>query len=189
MGIDHHPITPLAPPLAKGGRTMKIRDLLPFNWKKETARKESQLPQQTDSHFRSFDSVSSDLDTIFDRSFRNFGLTVPDSGHIGNPKINISETKKELKFEAELPGMDEKDIKVTIENGYISLRGERKHEFTDEKTHRVECSYGYFERSLPLPDYAIADKAKANYKKGILTISVPKDTKKETAKSIPISVG
>ena len=105
-----------------------------------------------------------------------------------SPSVNVSETKKEIKIEVELPGMDEKDFSVSIENGYMTLRGEKKHENRDEKTHRMECSYGFFERTLPLPEYAKAEDAKAKYKKGVLTINIPKNPKKETGRSIPISV-
>ena len=85
--------------------------------------------------------------------------------------------------------MDEKDINVSVDNRYLTLRGEKKHENRDEKAHRMECSYGFFERTLPLPEYAKSQEAKANYKKGVLTIHIPKDPKKEeVGRTIPISV-
>ena len=103
------------------------------------------------------------------------------------PNVNISETKKEVKVEAELPGMEEKDINVAIDNGYLTIRGEKKHENRDEKAHRIECSYGLFERTFPLPENAIAEKAKAKYKKGVLTIDIPKDPAKiDSGRTIPI---
>ncbi len=162
---------------------MKIRDLLPFNWKKERAdEKETHLPQ------RPRENASSDFDRFFENPFVEFGLMRSNLSRSLSPKVNVSETRKEIRIEAELPGMNEKDIDVTIENGYLKIRGEKTHETKDEKAHCVECSYGFFERTLPLPDYAQADKAKAKYKKGVLTLSVPKTKQKETGKRIPVSV-
>lgn len=106
-----------------------------------------------------------------------------------SPSVSISETKKKIKVEAELSGVDEKDINVSIDNGYLTVRGEKNQESRDEKAHRVECSYGFFERTLPLLEYAKPEEAKAKYKIRVLTIYIPKESKRKTAHSVPISVG
>ena len=167
---------------------MKIKDLLPFNWKKEKPVETKNVPEVSNRNLLPFDPFFEDFDRFFRDPFGQFGLQkVWDKGGL-SPSVNVSETKKEIKVEAELPGVDEKDIDVSIDNGYLTLRGEKKHESRDEKAHRMECSYGFFERTLPLPEYAKAEEVKAKYKKGVLTIHIPKDPKKESSRSIPISV-
>ena len=136
-----------------------------------------------------FNRLFEDFDRLFRDPFGELGLQNAWQQSGLTPSVNVSETKKEITVEAEIPGMDESDINVSIDNGYLTLRGEKRHENRDEKAHRMKCSYGFFERTLPLPEYARVDEAKAKYKKGILTIHIPKDPKKETGRSIPVSVG
>ena len=167
---------------------MKIRDLLPFHWKKEKPVKVNSVPKVSNRFDSPFGHFFDDFDRFFRESFGQFGLQrIRDTSGL-SPSVNVSETKKEIKVEAELPGMDEKEINVSIDNGYLTLRGQKKHENRDEKAHRMECSYGFFERTLPLPEYANPEEAKARYKKGVLTIYIPKDPKKETGRAVPISV-
>jgi HSP20 family protein len=92
------------------------------------------------------------------------------------PTLDVKENEKEIVVKADLPGMDEKDINLTIHNGVLSLRGEKKSEHTDEREnyHVMERSYGSFQRSIRLPDTIDEDKAEARFDKGVLTISLPK---------------
>ena len=167
---------------------MRIKDLLPFNWKKEKPVKVSKAPEVSNRNLSPYDHFFDDFDGFFRDPFGQFGIQrVWDTKSI-SPSVNVSETKKEIRVEAELPGIDEKDISVSIDNGYLTLRGEKKHENRDEKAYRMECSYGYFERTIPLPEYAKPENAKVKYKKGVLTINIPKDPERETGRSIPISV-
>ena len=92
------------------------------------------------------------------------------------PSIDVSETGKAIKVTAELPGLEEKDISVTLDEDYLILSGERKEEKKEEKEeyyHR-EMSYGSFERAIPLSAKVDADKAEASFKNGVLKISLPK---------------
>ena len=166
---------------------MRIKDLIPFNWKKEKPVETKNISEISKRAMMPFDRIFEDFDRFFREPFGELGLQSTGQGNELSPSVNISETKKDIKVEAELPGMDERDINVSIDNGYLILRGEKKHENRDEKAHRMECSYGFFERTLPLPEYAKTEEAKAKYKKGVLTINIPKDAKKETGRSIPIS--
>lgn len=93
-----------------------------------------------------------------------------------SPKVDISETDQAFTIKAELPEVRKEDIKVNIENGMLSISGERKQEKEekDKKFHRVERFYGNFMRSFTLPDNVDASQIKAEYKDGMLNLSLPK---------------
>jgi len=93
-----------------------------------------------------------------------------------SPATDISETDKEYLIRAALPAVKKEDVRVTYENGVLTLRGERRQqeEQKDEKFHRVESYYGNFSRSFTLPDVIDEDAIKAESKDGVLTIHVPK---------------
>jgi len=93
-----------------------------------------------------------------------------------SPATDISETDKEYLIRAALPAVKKEDVRVTYENGVLTLSGERfqKEEQRDEKFHRVESYYGNFSRSFALPDVIDEDAIKAESKDGVLTIHVPK---------------
>ena len=92
------------------------------------------------------------------------------------PSMDVSETEKEYKITAELPGIDLKDVDITVADGYVTISGEKKEEKKEEKGgyFRQERSYGSFKRTVALPDTANFDKADAQMKNGVLTVSVPK---------------
>jgi HSP20 family protein len=104
------------------------------------------------------------------------------------PAVDIYEGEKEITLKAELPGIDKKDVHVDINGGVITLRGERKIEKENKKEnyHRVERSYGIFNRSFALPTTVDPGKVKANYKDGVLSVTLPR---KEEAKPKLIPVG
>jgi len=93
-----------------------------------------------------------------------------------SPKVDISETDKAFTIKAELPEVRKEDIKVNIENGMLSISGERKQEKEekDKKFHRIERFYGSFMRSFTLPGNVDAAQIKAEYKDGMLNLSLPK---------------
>jgi HSP20 family protein len=92
------------------------------------------------------------------------------------PQVDVTETDKEVKVCAEIPGVDAKDIDVSVEDGTLTIKGEKKYEQEErEKGHyRMECSYGSFERAIPLPTEVDESKAKAEFKKGVLRLTLPK---------------
>ncbi|MBN1881535.1 MAG: Hsp20/alpha crystallin family protein [Deltaproteobacteria bacterium] len=92
------------------------------------------------------------------------------------PSVDIKENKKSLVVKAEIPGMDAKDIDLTLEKDMLIISGERtdEKEEEDENYYRRETSYGSFRRSLKLPVEVEADKIKADYKNGVLTVKLPK---------------
>ena len=103
------------------------------------------------------------------------------------PSVDILETENELLLKADLPGVDMKDIDIEMENGTLTLRGERKFENETKEGgyHRIERSYGSFARYFTLPDTVDAESVKADFKNGVLTVQLPK---KELAKPRQIKV-
>jgi HSP20 family protein len=114
-------------------------------------------------------------------------LFVEPTGRPWVPPVDIRETENELVVKADIPDVKFEDIDVRMENGTLTLRGERKFEEKKDEGgwHRVERSYGSFERVFTLPDTVNADGVKADYKNGTLTITLPK---KEIAKPKQVKV-
>jgi HSP20 family protein len=106
-----------------------------------------------------------------------------------SPTVDISETAEEYLIRAELPAVKKEDVRVTFEDGMITISGERKQqqEQKDEKFHRVECFYGNFSRSFTLPDAIDEAGIRAESKDGVLTVHVPK-SKVEAKKPTQIKV-
>lgn len=103
------------------------------------------------------------------------------------PEVDVEETDSVITVTAELPGMDEKDIEVTLQDGVLTLKGEKKTEKTDAAKHLTERHYGSFRRSFRLPGAADEDKVKAEVAKGVLTVVVPKaEAAAVSARKIPI---
>jgi HSP20 family protein len=104
-----------------------------------------------------------------------------------SPSADISENEKEYLIRASLPGVKKEDIKVQMQEGMISIEGERRQEKEDknEKFHRIESVYGSFSRSFGLPDNVKAEAVKSEFKDGVLTVHIPK-AEKEKAKQISV---
>ena len=169
---------------------MKIKDILPFNWKKERDVKHNgeHAPERTsvtpfENRWHDFEEMSNRFfsGSLWPQTWPSADLT---------PKVDLSETDTEFHVDVEMPGVDEKDIQVTLENGQLVVSGEKKHESKSkkDKIHRIESSYGYFERSIPVPEYAKLEEASAKYKKGVLHVTIKKDQDRPKAKNIPINV-
>ena len=103
------------------------------------------------------------------------------------PPVDIAETENELVVKADVPDVRFEDIQVNLENDTLTLKGQRKFEKASEKGgyHRIERSYGSFERSFTVPNTVDAEHVKADYKNGVLTVTLPK---KESAKPRKINV-
>ncbi|HAL91607.1 MAG TPA: molecular chaperone [Verrucomicrobia bacterium] len=105
------------------------------------------------------------------------------------PQVDVSETDTEVKVSAELPGMDEKDISIELQDDVLTLRGEKKSEQEEKGKNwfRREQSYGSFHRAIGLPAGVDASKAKATFKKGMLTFTAPKRAEEQAKrKTVPI---
>jgi HSP20 family protein len=134
--------------------------------------------------FTDFETFPAGLKVFQDTVNRLF--TEP-NGRPWVPAVDIRETENDLILKADVPDVDMKDIDVRVENGTLTLRGERKfeNETKEGNWHRVERCYGTFQRAFTLPETVDVDSVKADYKSGVLTISI---AKKEVAKPRQIKV-
>ena len=128
-----------------------------------------------------FSAMRAEMDRVFDsflgRGFGRFPVLSPaGGGEEVMPSIDVRETDKELIVEAELPGMDEKDVHVTLNEGILSIKGEKKAEREEKKQgfHLSERRFGSFQRSFNLPEDADPEAVEATFKDGVLTVTVPK---------------
>ena len=127
--------------------------------------------------FRELDEAQNRISSFFGGSFNrlgnsNGGLKLAD----WSPQVDITEDDKEYLVKADLPEIKKDEVKVTVENGVLSISGERKSEKEEKnKTyHRIERSYGSFERTFTLPEDADAPKMRAEFKEGVLRVHMPK---------------
>ncbi|MBO0722987.1 MAG: Hsp20/alpha crystallin family protein [Blastocatellia bacterium] len=134
-----------------------------------------------------------------ERIFDDFGLghswfgqrAGSESGHAAmwSPQMEIFERGGQFIVRADLPGLSKEDVKVDITEDALTIQGERKHEHEEEREgfHRSERSYGSFYRCIPLPEGINAEEAKANFKDGVLEISIPAPQHESRHRQIPIS--
>ena len=131
--------------------------------------------QAVDS-FRDFGDMQAEVNRLFDNFLGRPAQSLAGMERVWAPAVDMYETKDALMVVAELPGLDEKDIHLSIIGDVLSVRGERQwnQEVKQESYYRGERWYGKFERSLPLPMPVQADKVTAKYRDGVLTITLPK---------------
>jgi HSP20 family protein len=119
------------------------------------------------------------LNTILDEAFTSWPFQREEDGTVTaawTPAVDVFEDQNSVKIIAELPGVKPEDVKLSIENSVLSLRGEKKQvaEEKTERVHRYERAYGTFERSFALPNTVDGERAEAQYDSGLLTIQLPK---------------
>ncbi|MBX7059654.1 MAG: Hsp20/alpha crystallin family protein [Leptospirales bacterium] len=137
----------------------------------------------------SFSSLQKEIGRVFDDFTRGLDVRGRSMLRHFDPKVNVSENDKCIRVTAELPGLDEKDVEVHVNDYSLSLRGEKKFEKEekDEEHHVIERSYGSFRRVIPLPEGVEREKIKASFKKGVLTVEIPKSAKvQESARKIDV---
>ena len=129
-----------------------------------------------------FSALRAEMDSLFDSFIGGlpaFSGMFGSSGGRGfalTPHMDVTETDKEIVVEAELPGIDEKDVSLSLQDGVLTIRGEKKHEVDEEKENyrMMERRYGSFQRSVRLPDTVDEDKVEATFNNGVLRVSLPK---------------
>jgi HSP20 family protein len=140
---------------------------------------------------RDYDLLRREMDRLFDEFPKRYDKDERSlSTHAWTPSVDIYEDPNEVLISVELPGVEEKEIKLDVEDGTLTISGERKLEKEDRKDgyHRVERYYGSFSRGFTLPPYVDQEKIAARLDKGVLKVSLPK--KEETRpKKIEIKVG
>ena len=143
--------------------------------------------------FRDLVAVQNRLNRIFDDAFGGNPRASEEDWALGGqwaPSVDIFEHEGNLVLKAELPGIEPKDVDVHVENNVLTLRGERKFEseVKREKYHRVERAYGTFSRSFTLPNVVDTEKIKAEFKDGVLQVTLPQ-REEAKPKQIQVSVG
>jgi HSP20 family protein len=137
-------------------------------------------------------SFQKEMNQLFNKFFEDFSAPSWFKSFEGvngfNPSVDVKEDEKNVEVIAELPGMEEKDVEVTLTDGALTIKGEKKHEAEEKKEnyHRVERSYGSFQRVIPLPEVE-NENVQASFKNGVLTVTLPKSKVLESkAKKIEI---
>ena len=159
---------------------MDIKNLIPFGKKNIEVRRD-------DSPFA---MMQREMNKMLDSFHRNWDATMfPQLTASFMPRLDITEEEKTFTVTAELPGMNEKDIELSISGDALSIKGEKKEEKDDKSKNYYysERSYGSFMRTIPLPRQIEVDKVSANFQKGVLTITLPKSSE-AVATSKKISV-
>jgi HSP20 family protein len=164
---------------------MNARDIIPWN------RSAQPLARYAETEQNPFLSLHREMNRLFDDVFRGFDVPAA-FGRLaplgaGWPRLEIADNDKEIKVTAEIPGLEEKDIEVLLDDGTLTLRGERTSETSDKDRQFSERFYGRFERRIPLDATVAEDKVTAAFKNGVLTVTLPK-TEPAVAKSKRIAI-
>jgi len=157
---------------------MNMRDLIPWTRNERS----SSIPSAyRNEEANPFLTLHREMNRLFDDVFNRFDSTVP--GLFNRlpawPSVEVVETDKDVRIAAELPGMDEKDVEISVTDDVLTIRGEKKAEIDDKDRHFSERYYGRFERSIPLPFEVEDDRAEASFENGVLTVTLPKSPKAE----------
>jgi HSP20 family protein len=140
--------------------------------------------------FRDLVGLQDRMNRLFDESYRGLNRGADEDWALGGawaPAVDIYEQEGNIVLKAELPGVDAKDVDVRVENNVLTLRGQRKfeNEVKRESFHRIERSYGNFTRSFTLPSVVDTENIKADYRDGVLKVTLPQ---REEAKPKQISI-
>ena len=128
------------------------------------------------------------MDRLFDDALRGFGLSAFNQGAFNWPQVEVVDREKEIRVTAELPGLEENDVELRVEDNVLIVRGEKRTEFDDAERQYSERSYGRFERHLALPAEVDEERAQAIFRNGVLTVMLPKTERaRQQTKRIPIS--
>ena len=143
-----------------------------------------------------FLSLHREMNRLFDDVFRGAPATAGQgsgAGNFVNALMNVSETDNEIRITAELPGVTEEDIDVSLDDDVLTIRGEKKFERTEggekESFHFVERSYGTFQRAIRLPFPINPDQVKASFENGVLAVTLPKTAQAERTRRIQVQAG
>lgn len=153
---------------------MKISSMFPDQWLPTQWRHKGGMDDP-------FKAIRKQMDEVFADWTNPFVSPISGRGPVGfNPRFDIKETDEGLVLTVDLPGVEKKDVDVTVAGDLLTVKGEKKTEFTEKKDekgrifHRVERSHGYFERTMTLPFVLDSTKVSAEFKDGVLKIVIPK---------------
>jgi HSP20 family protein len=163
-----------APHAASNDRTierrtaMALRDIVPW---KDGPRNVTAQRNETGNPLL---ALHREMNRMFDNAFRSFDIgSFGSSATMGWPSVELNETEKEVKVNAELPGLEQKDVEIELSDGVLTISGEKKSETEDKARFFSERYYGRFERRISVDDID-QDKVVASFKNGVLTVTLPK---------------
>jgi HSP20 family protein len=164
---------------------MAVRDLIPWG----RTRPSVPSTMQRGEELSPFLTLHREMNRLFDDVFNRFDSGMPSLFRQmpSWPTIEVIPSENEIRISAELPGMEEKDIELLVDEDVLTVRGEKKAETEDKERRFSERFYGRFERVVPLPFAVEEDKAEASFQNGVLTVTLPKSAKaQDRAKRIAI---
>ncbi|HEY9681583.1 MAG TPA: Hsp20/alpha crystallin family protein [Oculatellaceae cyanobacterium] len=168
---------------------MTLNKIVPWGRKQVPIRRTDEY--NPPSLWSDFGDPLNDLDRMFERFLNLSPLLSRGLGQEFSPSLDVHETDKEFQINVEVPGMNEKDIDISMSRDTLTISGEKREEKEENAkgVYRMERRYGSFTRSIPLPENCVdTEKAEASFKNGVLTIKLPKAAEyKETVKKIPVT--
>ncbi|HYG91638.1 MAG TPA: Hsp20/alpha crystallin family protein [Azospirillum sp.] len=163
---------------------MSVRDLIPWGRERSPAVRGGEVMDP-------FVSLHREMNRLFDDVFRSVEGRMPSvgfGGGLGWPHMDVVETDKEYRVTAELPGLEEKDVDLTFQDGVLTLKGEKKVEHNGEGALHSERYHGRFQRALSVGPDVDEGKISASFRNGVLTVVLPKSPEVESkAKRIRIN--
>jgi len=145
------------------------------------------LPRKRSEESSSLSNLQGEVNRLFDNFFGRMEMPSLFGGGSLSLAVDVVETKDSILVKAEVPGIDPKALEITVTGDLLTIKGEKKSEKEEKgkNFHRIERSFGSFSRSVEIPSYADTDKVTADYKDGVLTVTL---AKKEEAKAKSIKV-
>ena len=160
---------------------MALRDLIAWG------RDQPSVPSRRGEEVNPFLTLHREMNRLFDDMFNNFGTPSPLGRMPAWPSVEVIQSDTDIRISAELPGLDEKDVEVLVDDDVLTIRGEKRSETQDQERRFSERYYGRFERVIPLPFAVEEDKAEVSFNNGVLTVTLPKSARAEDrAKRIAI---
>ena len=161
---------------------MTLRDLAPWKWSRKT-------PSPVEGQMNPLSMLQRQMNSLMEDFMSGFGFQ-PLGSKGFTPRINVAEDRENIFVAAELPGLSQDDVEVTLTREALTIRGEKKEEYEEKdgkSSHYAERSYGYFERVIPLNCEVNEDRVDAEFKNGVLKIKLGKSAAaQEKSKKIPI---
>ena len=157
---------------------MTFKQIIPWRWGGLSSWESEERPFE--SFLQGIDVLQKEMDQLFEGFWKDHGrrtsLSAPWDQFQLNPRLDETEDDKAFHIKVELPGMDKDDVDITLANGQLTIRGEKKREEEEKGKdyYRNERTFGAFRRSLPIPVDVDESKIQASFKKGVLSIKLPK---------------
>ena len=165
---------------------MAIRDLIPWGRQDNASRLPIHSRERNDNPLS---TLHREMNRLFDDVLRGWDLPAL-SGAASQwswPHVEVTERDNAVRVTAELPGLTEKEVELSVDDDVLTIRGERRQENEDKERGYTERFYGRFERKIGLPSGIETNKAEANFRNGVLTVTLPRSAEADNRRRIPIN--